>query len=155
MSLAVLLLKAPIFVSGQNTLRERGGEIRWPTPAGLQQGISGFSSGGFGGAGRGQTLGSDAEAGVHPGQTGKQLAEQAGARADAAVWSMPGGFSDNAQGGQASQGQPPRGPAPSQSKGGFPSSGGFRLGGDEDDEPSQGAPPPAPAPGRNGYSSIA
>ncbi|KAI9634878.1 uncharacterized protein MKK02DRAFT_37753 [Dioszegia hungarica] len=61
-----------------------------------------------------------------------------------AMPTMPGGFSGspNAQ-------QPSNSNAPPAS---FPSSGGFRLGGEED---GQGAPPPVPAPGRNGYSSIA
>ncbi|WVR06501.1 hypothetical protein IAU60_003532 [Kwoniella sp. DSM 27419] len=57
---------------------------------------------------------------------------------------MPGGF-----GGQP---QTTGGSAPSAAPGTFPSSGGFRLGGDE--EEGQGHPTP-PAPGRGGYQTIA
>lgn len=68
----------------------------------------------------------------------------------AAVWltdvdwnlPMPGGFATQDAG---------AGNAPTQAQGQFPSSGGFRLGGDEEE---QGHTPGGPSPGRNGYQTI-
>ncbi|WVQ83058.1 hypothetical protein IAT38_005196 [Cryptococcus sp. DSM 104549] len=70
---------------------------------------------------------------------------------------MPGGFSNFGSGpnaGSAPGGATPsgRGPSP-QPTASFPSSGGFRLGGDDDE--GQGHTAPGPAPGRGGYSTIA
>nr|ODN89824.1 hypothetical protein L204_06100 [Cryptococcus depauperatus CBS 7855] len=55
---------------------------------------------------------------------------------------MPGGFATQDAG---------AGNAPTQAQGQFPSSGGFRLGGDEEE---QGHTPGGPSPGRNGYQTI-
>ncbi|WVQ96497.1 hypothetical protein IAU59_003602 [Kwoniella sp. CBS 9459] len=64
---------------------------------------------------------------------------------------MPGGFGgpSPSQTSQAAN----QGSANSAAPGTFPSSGGFRLGGDEDE--GQGHPTPPPAPGRGGYQTIA
>ncbi|RSH90962.1 hypothetical protein EHS25_010138 [Saitozyma podzolica] len=113
LAIIILVLKAPIFYSCMNSLRNRGSDLRWGVPSGLQGGLQGL----------GERVGG--------GQGG---------------WSMPGGF------GNASS-QPAQTAGGAGAQGTFPSSGGFRLGG-EDDE-AQAGPPPAPAPGRNGYSSIA
>ncbi|WRT67958.1 uncharacterized protein IL334_004932 [Kwoniella shivajii] len=70
------------------------------------------------------------------------------------VPAMPGGFSAPTSGNTTGPQLPGGGIANNQQTASFPSSGGFRLGG-EDEEESQGNQPPAPAPGRNGYSTIA
>ncbi|WVF68982.1 hypothetical protein IAT40_003756 [Kwoniella sp. CBS 6097] len=64
---------------------------------------------------------------------------------------MPGGFGGPAP---SQNPQPSQGSNNNAAPGTFPSSGGFRLGGDDDEE-GQGHPTPSPAPGRGGYQTIA
>ncbi|ORX37265.1 hypothetical protein BD324DRAFT_650870 [Kockovaella imperatae] len=125
LNIIVMILKAPIFFTCLNQLRERGGDLQFGPPS--FQGLGGASQN----------------------------------------WSMPGSFGA----GPRSSHQPPSTTTSAPPPGAFPSSGGFRLGGDEDDVEEGGAPqggqgagqggntqghtPSGPAPGRNGYQSIA
>ncbi|WWC70950.1 uncharacterized protein I206_104902 [Kwoniella pini CBS 10737] len=69
------------------------------------------------------------------------------------VPSMPGGFTSSTN--QSQNQSQSQGNQQSQQNASFPSSGGFRLGGEEDEDVSTGNQPPLPPPGRNGYSTIA
>ncbi|WVQ73293.1 hypothetical protein IAR50_002861 [Cryptococcus sp. DSM 104548] len=124
--LLVLLLKVPLWFSGGAALRERGGEV------------------GFGGIGLPFGAG-----GNSAGQGNWNLPMPGGL-----AGGMPGAFSDN--GNSTGTTQPAshsngRGQSRSQQPGQFPTSGGFRLGGEDD----EGQGHAAGQPGRNGYQTIA
>jgi hypothetical protein len=133
LSFFLFALKVPIGMSCLEALKQRGETFQVP---GMGMGIGG----GFPSMGSGVGGYQRAEQGQGETSTSMTilLSLSCFTSTDESVWSMPGGLNPT----------PAAPSAPAQ----FPSSGGFRLGG-EDDLPQSGGGP-QPQPGRGGYQTI-